>query len=257
MQYLGGKSRAAKHIVPAIVSRADGRTRWVEPFVGGAAVAEIAAAEFTSLILSDSHEDLILMWRDAVAGRLFPTDVSEQLYRDARASEPSALRGFIGFACSFGAKWWGGYARNKTGTNYAAQGSRAVERKATAIRGARVVHRDYRDCTSDIDSNTVVYCDPPYAGTTGYKGTDPFDHTEFWGTCRAWADAGALVFVSEYSCPDEVGDCVWERPQTDGLRKRGGTKTQSVEKLFQIRPNVGASVVPLFATNTIAEDVAA
>lgn len=120
-----------------------------------------------------------------------------------------------------------------------------------------MIHRDYRDCTPDIDANTVVYCDPPYAGTTGYKGTDPFDHVEFWNTCRVWADAGAAVFVSEYSCPDEVGECVWERPQTDGLRKRGGTKTQSVEKLFQIHPHVSAGVVPLFATNTIAEDVAA
>lgn len=255
MQYLGGKSRAAKHIVPAIASRANGRTRWVEPFVGGAAVSEVAAGYFDELILSDAHEDLILMWRDAVDGRVFPTEVDEFTYKLARDSEPSALRGFIGFACSFGAKWWGGYARNKTGTNYAAQGSRAVIRKATAINGARVIHRDYRDCTPDIDANTVVYCDPPYAGTTGYKGTAPFDHDAFWTVCRMWADTGALVFVSEYSCPEAVGDCVWERPQTDGLRKRGGKATQSVEKLFQIRPN--ADVVPMFATNTIAEDVAA
>lgn len=237
MQYLGGKSRAAKHIVSEIVARSDGRTRWVEPFVGGAAVAEAAAGHFTELVLSDAHEDLILMWQSAISGRVFPEDVFESTYRDLRHEPPSALRGFVGFATSFGGKWFGGYARNRSGTNYAAQGSRVVERAAQRLRGARVVQRPYQLATADIDANTVVYCDPPYANTTGYTGVDSFDHTFFWKTCTRWADAGALVFVSEYSCPDSVGSCVWERPQTDGLRKKGVGKTQSVEKLFQIYPS--------------------
>lgn len=257
MQYLGGKSRAAKHIVPVIASRAGGRTRWVEPFVGSAAVSEVATTHFDEMILSDVHEDLILMWQDAVAGRVFPTDVSEKEYRELRDSEPSALRGFVGHGCSFGGKWFGGYARGSVGRNYASAASRSLMSMTPDLSRATFLRRDYRDCTPDIDANTVVYCDPPYAGTTGYKGTDPFDHSEFWSTCRTWADAGALVFVSEYSCPGEVGLCVWSRQQNNGVGKLGTAKSRPIEKLFQIHPHVGARVVPLFATNTIAEDVAA
>lgn len=257
MQYLGGKSRAAKHIVPVIVSRAGGRTRWVEPFVGSASVSEIASNHFYELILSDVHEDLILMWQDAVAGRVFPSEVSEQEYRKLCNSEPSALRGFVGYGCSFGGKWFGGYARGSVGRNYASAASRSLVRMVPNLSRATFLRRDYRDCTFDIDANTVVYCDPPYAGTTGYKGTDPLDHVEFWNTCRMWADAGAAVFVSEYSCPDEVGECVWERAQNNGVGKLGSAKSRPIEKLFQIHPHVSAGVVPLFATNTIAEDVAA
>jgi site-specific DNA-adenine methylase len=45
-----------------------------------------------------------------------------------------------------------------------------------------------------------VYCDPPYAGVTGYRG-ERFPHAAFWERCQAWARKGARVFVSEYGCP--------------------------------------------------------
>lgn len=102
MRYLGGKSRAAKHIVAEIIKHSGDRTRWVEPFVGGAAVAEIASGHFDELVLSDVHEDLVLMWQAALSGTVFPSDVSEDDYSAQRYAPPSALRGFVGYQGSFG-----------------------------------------------------------------------------------------------------------------------------------------------------------
>ena len=48
-----------------------------------------------------------------------------------------------------------------------------------------------------IKSNSVVYCDPPYAGTAEYK-EGAFDHAKFLQWCR---DCKKPVFVSEYKAP--------------------------------------------------------
>lgn len=133
-----------------------------------------------------------------------------------------------------GGKWFGGYARGKrpdgSSRNYLDEGSRSVARTTKALRGkAQFTQRGYAD--ADVRPGDVVYCDPPYANTTSYKDTDAFDHDKFWDVCRDWAALGALVFVSEYTAPDDVV-CVWQRAQTDGLRKGKEGKTQSIEKLF-------------------------
>lgn len=216
----------------------DGRTRWVEPFMGGGSVAEEAARHFTTLTLSDVHPDLILMWQRAQSGWIPPTIVTEQDYRLYKDSEiPTATRGFVGFAASFGAKWFGGYARSrKTTRNYADEGSRSVQQTGRALADALIVRRSYELADEDVTADTVVYCDPPYESTTSYGGTLAFDHERFWRTTREWASRGALVFVSEYSCDDAIAEEVWSRPQTDGLRKRGAHSTQSTERLFLVKP---------------------
>ena len=51
-----------------------------------------------------------------------PESVSEQEYKYIREhkDDDPALAGFVGFGCSFGGKWFGGYARdNRTSRNYA------------------------------------------------------------------------------------------------------------------------------------------
>ena len=40
----------------------------------------------------------------------FPFQLMEEEYKNLKTSEPSALRGFVGYFLSFGGKWFGGYA---------------------------------------------------------------------------------------------------------------------------------------------------
>lgn len=79
----------------------------------------------------------------------------------------------------------------------------------------------------------VLYCDPPYLGTTGYI-TGPFDHDVFWARMREWAAAGSYVFVSEESAPSDW-DVLWVKEKTlnTGL---GNVKRARVEKLFYRLP---------------------
>ena len=51
----------------------------------------------------------------------------------------------------------------------------------------------------EIKANSVIYCDIPYRGTTGY-GTKELDYDKFFDWCRKQKE---LVFVSSYEMPDD------------------------------------------------------
>ena len=90
-----------------------------------------------------------------------------------------------------------------------------------------VYRRDYRDL--HIPEGAVVYCDPPYANTTGY-GTG-FDHQAFYAWCRAVGKHHPL-FVSEYWMPSDFR-CVAELT----VRALAGAKTNArtrIEKIFTL-----------------------
>lgn len=229
MQYLGGKTRIAKDI-RVLVERLKGdRTTYIEPFVGGASVFEAVSPLFPFTYAGDACEDLIMMWKEAASGWTPPDVVSEELYHSLKRSPPSALRSFVGFGCTFGAKWFGGYARNRKGTNYAAQAARAVMRKATRMSLATsILCQDY--AAWEVGSDCVVYADPPYAGTQGYGAIGGFDHSRFWETMNRWSGTGALVLVSEYTGSTGWTQ-VWERThrqQLCGLAERPVT----TERIF-------------------------
>ena len=92
------------------------------------------------------------------------------------------------------------------------------------------MHADYRqlsDMFKDGLTDALIYADPPYEGTTGYK--DKFDSAEFWDTCRKWANSGNTVLVSELQAPPDFS-CIWEKPVTRTLNHNDRSTT--TEKLF-------------------------
>ena len=86
--------------------------------------------------------------------------------------------------------------------NYQHEATRSFWRTVDGLRSAESIEFSslpYYDL--EIKEGSVVYCDPPYLGTTGYK-TGGFDHERFW----EWAEAvseHSTVFVSEYSTLSE------------------------------------------------------
>lgn len=237
MQYLGGKSRIARPIADLILAARDGRSAYVEPFVGGAAVFSRVAPAFARAVALDVVPDLIALWQAVADGWLPPDDVTPEEYAAARASAPSALRGYVGFGCSFGGKWFGGYATNDTrlnkqgipyrGPRYAAA---ALRKQAPTVRGGEFRLGDYSD--APVTADAVVYCDPPYAGTTGYGAAGPFDSARFWRTAEAWAALGAAVLVSELDAPAGWAE-VWRRPMPTYVRGGGyQVAAERVERLF-------------------------
>lgn len=240
MQYLGGKSRIAKPIAEIILAAGAGRSIYVEPFLGAGSVARLVAPRFRTAVLTDASPDLVKLWKAVQRGWIPPTSLTEEEYQALRHAKPSALRGFAGFPCSFGGKWFGGYARDpKGGRNFAASASKSVAERGHVLRDALIMRADYRDVVSSVHlPSAVIYADPPYAGTTAYGNVEPFDSKVFWRTMRRCVDAGAIVFVSEYNAP-KGWSAVWETTPISTLRRENieltGEIRRATEKLFMRR----------------------
>lgn len=198
MQYLGGKTRIAKEIAAIVNAERRGRAFW-DPFCGGLSVS-VQLAKGGPGIVSDACAPLISMYQAVRAGWVPPAIVSEDDYRACRAlSDVDPRKAFAGFGCSFGGKWFGGYARGSG--DYAGQSKRALERDIPALAGCAIERLDFLAINPWATADLVIYCDPPYAGTTGYGGVPPFDHALFWSRVQGWESRGVPVFVSEYACP--------------------------------------------------------
>ncbi len=224
MQYLGGKAYIAKDLSCEINKHRIGPI-W-EPFCGGLNVTPHLGGEG---IASDNNRALISLYTSVRLGWIPPKSLSKEEYQLAKALPDSdPLKAFAGAGVSFGGKWFGGYAKDRPQQRYAECSSNVLLRDIPKCAGFDFVAVDFLEVAPRDYGELTIYCDPPYAGTTGY-GTI-FDHALFWSRCVEWAKY-AVVLVSEYSSP--VGTCVWEKHRNLGMQSE--TKSAGrVERLFRI-----------------------
>jgi DNA adenine methylase len=228
------KARFAKELLPIILKYRKPYQWYVEPFCGGCNMIELVDGK---RIANDYNEYVAEMW-NALVNRNWqpPTEITEEQYNDIKANKeqyPKELVGFTGIAVTFGSTWFGTYARNKRGTNYAMEGRKNLMKQVERLQGTIFTSSSY--CDIALPKNSIIYCDPPYEGVAGYK--DKFNHTIFWQWCRDMANMGHTLFVSEYSAPDDF-ECVWKKEAKSSLSangKIGGNKV-SIEKLFKYKP---------------------
>lgn len=238
MKYQGGKFRIASDLSTAMLDSTPRRGRYVEPFLGAASVFERMAPHFAASVGNDSVPDLVALWDGVYRGWVPPDSISEEEYAVIRTAPTSPLKGFCSIAMSFGGKIWGGYARG--GIDYCGAGKRSILRTQKRLDGALCGFTlgDYRDV--DVGPGDVVYCDPPYAGTTGFTSAGRFDTDAFWNTARTWADLGATVFVSEQDAP-RGWDVVWSSKKVRRLQREKPITTYAMEYLFTYTPETLAS----------------
>lgn len=233
MVYVGSKRRVAKHLLPIILAGRRPGQVYVEPFVGGCNMIDKVDGP---RIGADANPYLIALWQAIVSGWVPPTEfLTREQWQEIKENKekfPPELVGFVGFGCSFGGKWFGGYAFDSAGTNRSAQSSRSCVKQAASLVGVTFVCSSYDQLA--IPRNSIVYCDPPYSGDTSrssYFGKD-FDHRTFWEWVRAKTQEGHRVFVSEYAAPEDF-QCVAEVPfRTVMDRNRSVPR---VERLFSLR----------------------
>lgn len=230
MKYMGSKNRIAKHLLPIMVDSADkaGITTWVEPFVGGGNMIDKVPDRFKR-IGYDFNEHVIYALKDIRdSAKYLPESITEEYYKEIRGTEPKQFDSWLRFVASFSGKFEAGYARDSKNRKYVEEGKRNALKQSPKIQGVEFIHSDYKDL--DIQ-DSLIYCDPPYQSTTGYK-TGDFNHEEFFEWCRNMADKGNIVFVSEYNAPDDF-ECVWEGEQkTNFSSTRKKATHNAVEKLF-------------------------
>lgn len=75
-----------------------------------------------------------------------------------------------------------------------------------------------------IESDSVIYCDPPYKNTNRY--IDDFDHEKFYSWLRSLKQQ---VFISEYQMPDDFYEVFSIKKRVPFNRNQN---IQKVEKLF-------------------------
>lgn len=235
MKYMGSKNRIAKHILPIMLKEMQykGYTTWVEPFVGGGNMIDKVPDKYKR-IGADLNEHTIaamLGIRDFVDE--FPDEVSEDYYKRIKGSEPHPINSWLRFVASFGGKLDNGYARESGSddSTFCGYGKRNALKQSPKIQTVEFICCSYEDL-SHI-TNSLIYCDPPYQSTTGYK-TGAFNHEAFFDWCRKMKAKGNSVFVSEYNAPDDF-ELVWQGEiKTNFSSTRTKATHNAVEKLFKV-----------------------
>lgn len=232
MKYMGSKNRIAKHILPIMLKEMQdkGYTTWVEPFVGGANMIDKVRSEYKRIgyDLNEHTIAALLGIRDFV--EQLPPVVTREQYKLLKGTEPHPINSWIRYECSFGSKFDNGYASNSEGRNYAEKGKNLAIKQSPKIQSVEFICASYNDV---IVENSLIYCDPPYQGTTGYK-TGAFNHEEFFDWCRQMKSKGNSIFVSEYNAPDDF-ELVWQGEiKTNFSSQRKEATHKAVEKLFKV-----------------------
>jgi DNA adenine methylase len=227
---MGSKNRIAKYILPIILRHRLPEMTWVEPFVGGGNMIDKVDG---IRIGADSNKyviEALLAIQNYICD--LPknnTEFTEDEYKKLRLNDDYRYKGYAGFAFSYGGKWLGGWCRDKhLKRDYVREAFDNAIEQHKKIKNVTFIHTNYSDLI--IPEKSIIYCDPPYEGTTKYK--DSFNHTEFWDWCRNKRNDGHKVFISEYNAPDDF-KCIWELEVNSSLTKDTGSK-KAIEKLFTL-----------------------
>ena len=232
---MGSKNRIAKHILPIMLEEAYNKNirTWIEPFVGGANMIDKVPSSFQRIGIDYNPHTIaaLIAVRDLVNN--LPNKLTEREYKELKGEEPEPIKSWLRFVASFGGKFDNGYAREKGSdeTTFIGYGKRNAQKQSPNIQGVKFITGSY---AYYIDfENCLIYCDPPYKGTTPYK-TGSFDHLNFWKWCRKMSKTNS-VFISEYSAPEDFTS-IWEgEVKTNFASQRGEATHKAVEKLFQYK----------------------
>lgn len=247
MQYQGGKSRISKSIAEVIENevlrrqeqnsetdscgyreRESNCDTLVSLFCGSCSIE--SKVNIPNKICNDKHPYLIAMWQGLQNGWIPPDVITEEEYKYIREhkDENPALTGFVGFGCSFGGKWFGGYAKGENNRNYCLNAKRTTLRDFEGIKDAKFICLDYKDVK--IPNDAIVIADPPYANTTGYT-TGYFNIEEFWQYIREISKKH-IVLICEQTAPDDF-EVVWEQELKRTLDYNKNNYFKVTEKLFK------------------------
>lgn len=229
MRYFGGKQRIS-NILGDYINTVSNNQFYYEPFVGGCNIVPMLK-HFDGYFCSDANIDLIYLYNALKDGWLPPDHLSVEEYKLIKLAKPSALRAFVGFGCSYAGKWFGGYAKDKTGRNYCLNAKNSLLKRLDAIKKCEFSCRNF---DSFYPKDSLIYCDPPYSGTSGYGYfKTKFNHVYFWEVVRRLSKQNT-VLVSEYEAPDDFNAVLSITTKTD-IRNSQGLKSAREEKLFQYK----------------------
>jgi DNA adenine methylase len=229
MQYSGAKSKVARELA-SIISAFEPKIYW-EPFCGAGNVIQLVNAP--RKIGSDLDVHIVSYLSQLQTGWLPPARVTKDDYSFWRCNEPKtfeemALRAAVGYGASFGGKWFGGYAYGPHTRIGCVR--RASEKQAPMLKGIEFKSQSYLE--GPPDGCDLIYCDPPYRGTTSCGASKRFNSDVFWAWCLLMKSKGIRVLVTEFSAPDFAIE-IWSKEKFTDLRRSDG-QTVMTERLFLV-----------------------
>lgn len=235
MQYQGGKHMLAKELGLIINNILPSHSSFVDLFCGACNVVCRVNPAYPRYA-NDINKAVVSTLEGAATGYVFPELVTKDQYAAARLMEDSnPLKAFILVGNSYAGKYDAGFVGHReNGTSYAATAKRGLEKKRPLLWGVTFSSLNYLDY--QLPFNSLVYCDIPYHGVTGYRGAS-FDHSEFYGWVK---NQKATVLISEYaSSPNPLNlPTLWQKNSRTGLRGKEGKSKKTVEVL-RLANNLG------------------
>ena len=235
MIYLGSKARIVGGILPIMLNSINPGQAFVDAFCGGCNVIQHVPPKYQR-IANDNNQYLIAMWKAlTTTGWNPPTAISKTYYNNVRASwhrndgkYSDAEIGWVGFMASRNGRFFdGGFSGSTGGRDYISESVRNINKQIGQLQGVEWLTGSYDQI--NIPPKSLIYCDPPYKGTTSYSTARQFDYDRFYDWVRQMKRDGHIVYVSEYNMPGDFS-CVWEKSITNNLNP---TKTYTaVERLW-------------------------
>lgn len=200
MVYQGGKFYQSKSIVPIINKciKENSLENYYEPFCGGLNV--IDKIQCVNLYANDIDKELIAFYQFIQSGGVPLDDVSKEEYYEIKKGNDLIKRGNVKYMASFGGKPWGGYSgidKRYDKTHYLAA-KNSFLKQAPVVKNTEFSAMDYKEL--NFISNSFIYCDPPYKGTTKYDNK-VFNYDEFYEWVEKISQEN-FVIISEYSMPE-------------------------------------------------------
>ena len=167
-----------------------------------------------------------------------PKIISEDTYKEVKNNKQDYddwYVGLVGFCATFGAKYFGGYARAKSDKfngQKTVQAINNLKKQAPNLKDINFINCNFLDLPKDKIKGYIIYCDPPYRNTVKYK-TEEFPYEEFYQWCRDMSKYNT-VLISEYNMPDDF-TCIWQKESKvnfDSNRQANDNKNKRIEKLY-------------------------
>jgi len=226
MQYLGGKYRIRKKLGAFLTEQAKGKDFFLDLFCGAGNV--VTNVDHPNRYANDGNKYIVAVLKRAQRGGVFPDVITKEFHQQVKKNKdayPDWLVGFVGFGCSFGGDFFHGFARG----DYASSAANSLSK--IDLIGVQLAVSEYQNAEIPKGSG-LIYCDPPYEGTTGYSIA--FDTEQFYRWAREQAQ-WHTVLVSEYE-HNARGPILWLLESKKELRNAAGVRVPTREVVFQVLP---------------------
>lgn len=228
MAYLGGKAKSAEHILAVLNSDFFDNYDYIEPFCGYCHILRRVVNK-KSYTISDNNPLLIVLLKHIQKIKDDHPTINKEEYDKLRENPKINLlkAAYAAFCYSYNGKYFGGFVEKYQDRNYPEERKKYYDQlhDNKSFHNAKIKKTDYSSYSGV--KGKLIYCDPPYAGTTEYHSS--FDSEKFW-ECMRKLSKNNYVFISEYTAPDDF-ICLVKKTKRMSLSGKGATRKNS-EKLF-------------------------